>query len=111
TAEQQGARGTKGVFVLGGEDIRELEFNPKELHVMVGASISIQLLAHLQTGAKLELKQENIDRITVTPSDLGQVEGLTFTGLREGEGMLSVQIDGFERTIPVRVGSVEQPWP
>lgn len=111
TAEHEGVRATKGITILGGQDIHQLEIQPKGLNLLVGANQSLELIAHLNTGAKLSLTEKNIDRISVTPSDLGQVEGLTFTGLREGEGTLTIQIDEFVASIPVRVGHVAQPWP
>lgn len=110
-AHLQGVRATKPVHVLGGEDIRDLEITPKSLDVIEGQSKSIEIAAIVNQGTRYELKKENIDQIEVTPSELGIIEGLTFTGLQEGEGTVTIHIDGLQRSIPVRVGSVEHPWP
>lgn len=110
-AEYEGVLSSKDIVILGGEDIKELQVTPGELRTLVDSSVTLELNALLSTGERFILKEENMDSITVTPSDLGQVEGLTFTGRKEGEGTLSIRIDQLEKHIPVRVGSVEVPWP
>ncbi|MFO7941971.1 MAG: phosphodiester glycosidase family protein [Bacillota bacterium] len=95
------------LVVFGGEDIADILVTPTDVRMLPDQRVSLSAQVLTNTGERLDAGSD----IVTWASDFGYVEGNTYHApAEEGFGILTAEIDGYVKEVPIRVGGRREPF-
>ncbi|MBO8172017.1 MAG: phosphodiester glycosidase family protein [Bacillaceae bacterium] len=108
-ASYKGVEQVYPIRVLGPADIDRLIVAPSRIDLREGDQVEVSVKVRAKDGTIFDATPESVS-LSVDGS-IGSVDGFTFyAGEQKGTGTLTASYEGVTTSIPVRIGTMPQPW-